>query len=156
MKQPARTPLQLSESLHKRLNAYALAASAAGVRVLALTQAAEARIVYTPTHQVIRTGHQYILDLNNDGAGDFEIGVASATCLTNCHLRELIVFACQACEGNQISITGHSNNYLPSAAALKAGAMIPGKSSASDAALAQQLHLRSHYSYFGNWFNVKS
>ncbi len=133
-----------------------LAASAAGVGVLALAQPAEARIVYTPVHKVISLGHPYALDLNNDGANDFEIEVASSTCLTSCHLRELIAFACQACEGNQISITGHDNNYLPSAAALETGAKIPGESSASDAALAQQLRLGSHYSYFGNWFNVKS
>jgi len=155
MKRPARAPSQLPESLHKHLNAYALAASAAGVGVLALAQPAEARIVYTPTHQVIRAGHPYMLDLNNDGT-NFEIEVASGTCLTSCHLRELIAFACQACEGNQISIIGdNNNNYLPSAAALKAGTKIPGKHSASDAVLAGN-RTGSHYSYFGNWFNVKS
>jgi hypothetical protein len=50
MKRPARVPSQLPESLHQRLNAYALAASAAGVGMLASVQPAEARIVYTPAH----------------------------------------------------------------------------------------------------------
>jgi hypothetical protein len=50
---PARRPSQLPESLHKRLNAYALAASAAGVGLLALAQSAEAEIVYTKTHHVV-------------------------------------------------------------------------------------------------------
>jgi hypothetical protein len=65
MKPPVRVPSQISESLHRRLNAYALAASAAGVGVLALAQRAEARIVYTPKHvdctyrcYVNLTGHQ--------------------------------------------------------------------------------------------------
>ena len=48
MKRPAGVPSQLSESMHKRLNSYALAASAAGVGVLALTTPADAKIIYTP------------------------------------------------------------------------------------------------------------
>jgi hypothetical protein len=50
MKQSARvsrTPSNLSDSVHQHLNMYALAASAAGVGVLALVQPANARIVYT-------------------------------------------------------------------------------------------------------------
>jgi hypothetical protein len=46
VKRRARVPSQLPESLHKQVNAYALAASAAGVGVLALAQPAEARIIY--------------------------------------------------------------------------------------------------------------
>lgn len=42
---------ELSDSLHHRLNSYALAASAAGVGVLAVAQPADAKIVYTPTPQ---------------------------------------------------------------------------------------------------------
>jgi len=37
-------------SLEHRLSGYALAASAAGVGVVALAQPTEARIVYTPAH----------------------------------------------------------------------------------------------------------
>jgi hypothetical protein len=74
---PPKAPSRLSDSLHRRLNMYALAASAAGVSVLALTQAAVAKIVYTKTHQVIGTNGVYPLDLNHDGTIDFivqEIG----------------------------------------------------------------------------------
>ena len=71
MKRSARTPSQLSESLHKWLNAYALAASAAGVGVLA--QPAEAKIVYTPAHRLISVGQVAKLDLNHDGIADFRI-----------------------------------------------------------------------------------
>ena len=54
--QRPRTPSQLSESLHQRLNSYALAASAAGVGMLALAQPAEAKIVYTRTHHILTNG----------------------------------------------------------------------------------------------------
>jgi hypothetical protein len=73
MKRPTRVPSQLSESLHKRLNAYALVASAAGVGMLALAQPAEARIVYTPSHHVIAPGHTYHLDLVGRGVTDFNL-----------------------------------------------------------------------------------
>jgi hypothetical protein len=71
MKRPARIPAQLSESLHQRLNAYALAASAAGAGMLALAMPAEARIVYTKTHHAIIAGYPYEIDLNHDGTRDF-------------------------------------------------------------------------------------
>jgi len=53
----------LCSSLERRLNAYALAASAAGVSLLALTQSAEAKVIYTPVH--------IHLDVNQDGSPDF-------------------------------------------------------------------------------------
>src|SRR3981081_1041616 len=64
---------RLSDSLHQRLNSYALAASAAGVSALALSQPAEARIVYTPVHHVIRKNSYFDIDLNHDGIVDFTI-----------------------------------------------------------------------------------
>jgi hypothetical protein len=68
MKPARKTPSNLSESVHQRLNIYALAASAAGVGALALTQAAEAKIIYTPADVKITEFH---LDLNHDGVDDF-------------------------------------------------------------------------------------
>ena len=78
MKRASRKRSNLSESLHQRLNAYALAARAAGVGLLALAQPAEAKIVYTPAHKKIPfcTGNQSLcfkLDLNHDGVPDFTI-----------------------------------------------------------------------------------
>ena len=71
--QPPRTPSKLSDSVHHQLSMYALAASAAGVGVLALAQPAEAEIVYTPAHVGIRLGVHYKVDLNHDGTPDFVI-----------------------------------------------------------------------------------
>jgi hypothetical protein len=52
---------------------YAVAASAAGVGVLALAQPSEAKIVYTPTHHVIGKKGHYQVDFNNDKLGDFSL-----------------------------------------------------------------------------------
>jgi len=66
-----RAAQQLSESLHRRLNAYALAASAAGVGVIAMVQSASGKIIYTPAHEQIVPNNIYPLDLNHDGKTDF-------------------------------------------------------------------------------------
>jgi hypothetical protein len=50
---------------------YALAASAAGVSLLALASPAEAKIVYTKTHRLLPGGKEIFLDLNHDGTNDF-------------------------------------------------------------------------------------
>jgi hypothetical protein len=63
----------LSHSTARQLSTYALAASAAGVGMLALTQPAEAEIVYTQVHHVINANQTYKLDLNQDGTPDFEL-----------------------------------------------------------------------------------
>ncbi len=68
--QRPRTPSRISDSLHRQLNSYALAASAAGVGMLALTRPAEAKIVYTRARQQIYQNIYYALDLNHDGIAD--------------------------------------------------------------------------------------
>jgi hypothetical protein len=70
MKRTARKPTNLSESLHQRLNSYALAASAAAVSLLALPQPAEGRIVYHRADRLLHCGRTP-LDLNHDGVADF-------------------------------------------------------------------------------------
>jgi len=67
-----RKTANLSPPVNKRLSAYALAASAAGVSALALAQPAEARIVYTHADRVF--GHRgVVIDLNHDGINDFKL-----------------------------------------------------------------------------------
>jgi len=75
MKHPraSKTPSILPPSLQHQLNMYALAASAAGVSLLAVAQPSEAKIVYTKTHQTIGNNGVYQLDLNHDGTVDFLI-----------------------------------------------------------------------------------
>ena len=70
---PPRTPSNLSDSVFHRLNMYALAASAAGVGLVALSQPADAKIVYTSTHSQITPNHTIAVNLNHDGKIDFNI-----------------------------------------------------------------------------------
>lgn len=60
----------LSESLHRQLSLYALAAGGVG---MALARPAEAQIVYTPTHQTISRSQRIDIDLNHDGVTDVAI-----------------------------------------------------------------------------------
>jgi len=140
--QRPRTPSKLSDSLHHRLNSYALAASAAGVSVRALspptgyllaagtalvgvfafTEPAEARIVYTPVHKNLvchRTdGGCYgtlKLNLNHGKSADFQLQCTSAAVF----LHEVSIF--QVNSKNRI---WSSSRYSDAAAALYKGAVI--------------------------------
>ena len=82
-----RKTANLSASIHRHLNMYALAASAAGVGALVLAQPAEGKIVYTPANvHIARNGGLVPLDLNHDGTPDFGLSnkslVSSATDIT--------------------------------------------------------------------------
>src|SRR5579862_158636 len=66
----SRKTLQISDFLNRRLTAYAEVASAAGVSVLALAGASEAKVVYTETYEVTH-GFPLYIDLNHDGIKDF-------------------------------------------------------------------------------------
>jgi hypothetical protein len=63
----------LSAPLHHRLNAYALAASAAGAALLALAPWSEAEIVFTHANGIVPRNGSLSLDLNNDGIVDFTL-----------------------------------------------------------------------------------
>ncbi|MFZ0321904.1 MAG: hypothetical protein WAL56_22455 [Candidatus Sulfotelmatobacter sp.] len=67
----SRSEQQLSDSLISHVNAYALAASAAGVGVLALAQSAGAQVVFSPAHGVLAPNHYLTIDMNHDGVPDF-------------------------------------------------------------------------------------
>jgi hypothetical protein len=74
----SKTPSTLSGFVDRHLNMYVLAATATGVGTAALTQPAEAKIVYTKTHEVVQGQGSIInIDLNHDGTTDFWIAVAS-------------------------------------------------------------------------------
>ena len=135
-----RTTAQFSDSIHHQLNMYAVAAGAAGVGMLALTQAAEAKIVYTPANTPIR--FVVNLDLNNDGLPDFELCNLSSyfQCSTSRRVREtgtskppspffdwLVVFPAKA-KSQQNRIWGNSTwRGDAAAAALRAGLHIGPK-----------------------------
>ncbi len=69
MKHQTKNLCLLSE---RRLNAYTVAATAAGVGVLCLTQTAEAKVVYTPANvKIVQNVGLVRFDLNHDGIADF-------------------------------------------------------------------------------------
>jgi len=76
LSRPRKAPSSLPNSIHQRLNMYALAAGAAGVSVMAMAAPSEAEIVYTPANVTItdQSGDLYYLDLNGDGINDFVFG----------------------------------------------------------------------------------
>jgi hypothetical protein len=133
----SRGAAKLSESIHHQINAYTLAASAAGVGILALlpsaecvlsagvalagglalSEPAEAKIVYTPKNVVIECSHlgcstHRSFDLNHDGIPDF--GIFERFIKPGCFLRA------RPAKGNFIE--GQNRN----ASALKAAAAIDG------------------------------
>ena len=115
-----KVPSKLSDSVHHQLSMYALAASCAGVSLLAMAPSAGAEIVYTKTQQVIGYNGIYDLHLTRDGTVDFlmqEIGNTQGT--TTLQLSRWLL--AKPALGNSIAGKG---NY---ASALKAGADIgPG------------------------------
>jgi hypothetical protein len=73
----SRNAANLSESISRHLNMYALAASAAGVGMLALAQPAQAKIVYTKAHSTVPINTLLPLDLNHDGVNDLSFTIAA-------------------------------------------------------------------------------
>lgn len=153
-----RKTAKLSDSLHKRVNMYALAGSAAGVGVLALAQPAEAKIVYTHANVTIRDGGvlHYQLDLNHDGIKDFSFsyyrlptGGTSAASLRVGPLGK----------GNKVvRRTNGSDHQKYYPAALAAGALIGPKrrfGSGQQQVMAEWV-FGSVHTYRGNWIDVKN
>jgi hypothetical protein len=116
------TPAELSPSLHERLNSYALAASVAGVGMLALARSAEAKIVYKPAHRVINPHDSFKLDLNHDGVTDFTFKNYTY-CNTDQCFFNLIE---KAATGNGVEGIARGS-FAPLASALNRGARIGGR-----------------------------
>jgi hypothetical protein len=143
MKRPAKRSIQLSDSLHKQLNAYALAASAAGAGLLALVQPAEAKIIYTPVHHVVGRNARYKVDLNHDKIGDLALVNTYGCNRDYCDdALSAIAFAGNGVEGR------YSVAY-----ALQPGAQIGPKQPFSGKIMAQS---SSSFGTFGQWLNISN
>jgi hypothetical protein len=119
----SRETFKISDSLNRQLNTYALVASAAGVSVLALARASEAKVVYTETHQVTHAHFPLYIDLNHDGIKDFVLrttyyrGTSSFVGLDASGYRNMN----NAVAGRRFS---RSSYFFSAASALPAGARI--------------------------------
>jgi len=137
--------LQPNKSLLDRLGVYTVAAAAAGVGVLALTEPADASVVFTPAHTKITTG-TIPLDLNNDGIPDFNF-VRQSTYLGREGFSSTVVTPVNPVnriEGNgRIKFFGHGTF---SAFALPAGSVVGPK--------VQAFHPSGQKFMRGSWFVI--
>jgi hypothetical protein len=132
-----RKTANLSESVHHQLNMYALAASAAGVSLLALAPSAEGKIVYTPAHVNLPGGQPFPLDLNHDGKVDFFLllggtvgaGGTGVRALSACHrpfrgTKGYICVSSTSASNSLNAVRVTKTSQREAAAALRAGAEI--------------------------------
>ncbi len=149
----------LSDRLNRQLSTYALAASAAGVSILALSGAVDAKVVYTSTHQVTRAHVPLYIDLNHDGINDFLLR-------TTYYVGSSYYKAGLSASGNHNASnavaarrSSRSGYFFSAASALPAGARIgPGlKFSMRHPVMAEELFPRgvatSQYSDRGRWIS---
>jgi hypothetical protein len=141
----------LSDLTQQRLSAYALAATAAGVGVLALPPKMHASIVYTPAHVTLgpKSPVTYDLDLNHDGVVDFTLGHSSSCDVGRC---VVLVDAYAKQSGNAIAFGGKVQGCL----AMPPGAVIGPKRQfyAPVVQLADYFSAYSGNRASGNWVNV--
>src|ERR1700676_1218168 len=107
----------LSWTLDHRLNLYSLAASAAGVSLLALVSPAQARIVFPPAHIKLTPNHKLSIDFNHDGVKDFEFLDQAAGSSDFLEIKALQT-------GNALAQANTDCNPSVGVAALKAGVLI--------------------------------
>jgi hypothetical protein len=143
--QPGKTAF-LSASVQRQLNTYTLAAGAAGVGILTMSQTTQAKIVYTPTHHVIGKNGQYKLDLNHDKIADLTL-VNAYGCNT-----DYCIDALSAKPSGRNGIEG-ARGFLsiPFAYALKPGARIGPQAHFSGRLMASS---QSSQGSLGQWLNV--
>ena len=159
----SRTPASLSDSLHRQLTMYALAAGAAGVGALALAQPSEARVVYTPANVTIVS--QYALDLNNDGKFDFLLtrGLTDSGSYQVSYMGVCLFRGTRHCYPATTSIKSNAVRVVKSgwAAALRAGAVVQRsenfKVPTASVSLGRRSYNRfntsSQQKWFGPWMN---
>lgn len=125
MKRPSPPAANLSQTTDRQLHMYALAASAAGVGMLALAGPAEAKIVYTHADKSIMPNHTIPLDLNHDGTIDFRFKDMHFTSRTYGFDHTGILSILPARQANKIE--GYSRTNRHYASALQAGVTIGPK-----------------------------
>jgi hypothetical protein len=149
LSRPRRTASNLSDSIHQQLNMYAVMASAAGVGMLALSQPAEAKIVYSPAHKLIKSGQTVSLDLNHDGKADFSFENYSNT-FEGSEQGFLYVIPAQTQNG----VDGEA--IYDRALALKAGTPVGPKARFLTGHYISMVSADAAERCFGNWSNVKN
>jgi hypothetical protein len=152
---PPRMPAALSDSLHHQLTMYALAASAAGVGMLATCQQAEAEVVYTPAHKWLPVNQFFYVDLNHDGVNDFKLILGSSPATSRGYFARWMSVWNAGGSQNEIYTSDGQR-----AAVLRAGKVVGPKSPGFQ----NRVHSASMFHssvtsnsdrYFGPWLNIK-
>jgi hypothetical protein len=141
----SRKAAKLSQPLHRDLAAYALAASAAGVTLLALAPPTEAQIVYTPTHELLTKDGHMSIDLNNDGVTDVTVREIF------CTLGEAAYFNSLQANPEPGGAIVRADDVLGYAKAMVAGSTIGGRDTfISSHPLMDAEYVYGGY-YYGSW-----
>jgi hypothetical protein len=156
-----RSVQKLSDSVAHQLNMYALAASAAGVGTLCLTQPAEGKVVYTPDHKKLPLNQKFDLDLNHDGVADFHFllrSVSWSTSMSRGYIRALDMGRVTVSQSQNAIYSVISHNYACAAAlpkGKKVGPKSPGFKSQLGSALMFSSGSRTGGNvYLGPWLNI--
>ena len=147
----------LSESLRQQLSAYAIAASAAGVTVLAVAQPAQTKIVYTPSDKWLPLNRTFYLDLNHDGVNDFRFRLVS-TSNRGSYARNLDMFEAKSNQSRN-AVYRIVSDYYQCAAALPKGRKVGPKSRFSPplqgGIMFQKSYLSNEHISVCPWLGVK-
>jgi hypothetical protein len=157
----SREPVEVSESLLRRLNSYALAASAAGVGIFCLAQHSEAKVIYTAGHKWLPLNQDFYLDLNHDGVDDFHFllrAVRWSTSMSVGSIRDLFVGRVTTRQSQNAIYSVISQSYA-CAAPLAKGKRIGPKSRGFKSQLGSALMFSSGSRtggmvYLGPWLNI--
>jgi len=140
-----------------RLSMYALAASAAGVGMLVLTQPAEGKIIYTKADKFIGLNATVHLDLNHDGVADFDLKNVLTTSTAGGAFDRLFAIP----DHKKNGVWGHTVPFLAYASALLAnvrvgpkGHFVPATGFMAASSISGGLHRDGNYSCTGPWANV--
>jgi hypothetical protein len=154
----SRPMVQVPAGLEKSLSAYAGAAVAAGVSLLALAPSAEAKIVYTPANITIPiNGGPVFLNLNHDGIADFSFSQTLKSTADSIRLR-----VGGKNPRNQVwgrGILGISNRFSVFASALRRGFKVQANKSYFQKAPGWVMFSAGYSFYgsgaYGQWLNTQ-
>lgn len=147
------TAKRLPQFLESQLKSYAIVAGASAVSLMALSQTAEAEIVYTPAHTTlpISRNYQYI-DINGDGVPDFAF-LHYTDGLSNWTQDALRI---DVFKGGVMTLPGRSAAVLPKGAIIGAsGNFATASHSMANSVSFGYPSSRSHCTY-GPWSNVRN
>jgi hypothetical protein len=151
--------------LEKCLSMYALAASAAGVSMLALAQPAEGKIIYTKANKSFGPNQTLHLDLNHDGVTDFDLKNVERTFTTGAITEVLSALP----DHKEDAVWGHTVPFHAYASALSAnvkigprGQFLSAKGMMAASSVSGEVRIDNrerrdgNYSCTGPWANVSN